>query len=188
LFELAESADFISATCPTGKNFAFQRGSPPVLTGPRTIAFAFGSALGLEFFLSDISVPEQLAMDKAIIPEDLRRFILTSVPSVPFLEALLLLRADPAQAWHAETLARRLYISERVAEALLDDLCKAGIAACPGAGGYRYHPAAETLRDRIDELAELYAKHLVDVTNLIHSSLDRKAQQFADAFKWRKDT
>jgi hypothetical protein len=43
------------------------------------------------------------------------------------------------------------------------------------------------LRARIDQLAELYARHLVEVTLLIHSSLDRKAQQFADAFKWRKD-
>jgi hypothetical protein len=143
----------------------------------------------LKSFLSDISVPEQLAMDKAIIPEDLRRFILTSVPSVPFLEALLLLRANPAQAWQSDTLARRLYIRERVAEALLDDLCTAGVASCGDAdGGYRYAPASETLRERIDTLADLYARHLVDVTNLIHSSLDRKAQQFADAFKWRKDT
>jgi hypothetical protein len=39
-----------------------------------------------------------------------------------------------------------------------------------------------------DRLADLYATHLVEVTLLIHSSLDRKAQQFADAFKWRKDT
>ena len=128
-------------------------------------------------------------MDKAIIPEDLRRFILTSVPSVPFLEALLLLRADPDRAWQPDTLARRLYIRERIAQVLLDDLCTAGIAACPQfEGRYLYQPASAELRDRIDRLADLYAKHLVDVTNLIHSTLDRKAQQFADAFKWRKDS
>jgi hypothetical protein len=44
------------------------------------------------------------------------------------------------------------------------------------------------LRERIDALADLYAKHLVEVTLLIHSTLDRKAQQFADAFKLRKDS
>jgi hypothetical protein len=47
----------------------------------------------------------------------------------------------------------------------------------------RYHPARTQLRERIDRLADLYARHLVEVTHLIHSSLDRKAQQFADAFK-----
>jgi hypothetical protein len=43
------------------------------------------------------------------------------------------------------------------------------------------------LRKRIDGLADLYASRLVEVTLLIHSTLDRKAQHFADAFKWRKD-
>lgn len=127
-------------------------------------------------------------MNEATIPEDLRRFVLTSVPSVPFLEALLLLRADPQHAWQADTLARRLYIRERTAEALLDDLCTAGMAVRGDPAGYTYHPESDALRDRIDRLAELYTARLVDVTNLIHSSLDRKAQQFADAFKWRKDT
>jgi hypothetical protein len=132
-----------------------------------------------------------MAMDKPSIPEDLRRFVLTSIPSVPFLEALLLMRADPAQAWRRDTLARRLYVREKTAESLLADLCTAGIAVqCRDADedGYRYAPADASLRERIDRLADLYAKHLVEVTHLIHSSLDRKAQQFADAFKWRKDS
>ena len=39
----------------------------------------------------------------------------------------------------------------------------------------------------IDRLAEVYYQHLVEVTNLIHSKTSKKAQQFADAFKWRKE-
>ncbi|MDB5793120.1 MAG: hypothetical protein JWQ80_3144 [Massilia sp.] len=129
-------------------------------------------------------------MDKVPFPEDLRRFVLTSIPSVPFLEALLILRADPAQQWHGDTLARRLYVRERTAQALLEELCRAGMAApCAAAGSdcYRYQPDSSQLRERIDALADLYARHLVEVTHLIHSSLDRKAQQFANAFKLRKD-
>lgn len=132
-----------------------------------------------------------MAMDNPSIPEDLRRFVLTSIPSVPFLEALLLMRADPNQAWRRDTLARRLYVREKTAEDLLAELCTARIAvpcAEPGVEGYRYDPADAGLRERIDLLADLYATHLVEVTHLIHSSLDRKAQQFADAFKWRKDS
>jgi len=130
-------------------------------------------------------------MQRPPIPEELRRFILTSVPSVPFLEALLLLRSSPDQHWSGATLARRLYIAERTAQGLLDELCRAGIAApCPPPEQdcFCYAPASGTLRERIDGLADVYARHLVDVTNLIHSSLDRKAQQFADAFRLRKDT
>jgi len=124
------------------------------------------------------------------IPEDLRRFVLTSIPSVPFLEALLLLRADPSQQWESTMLASRLYIRERVASELLADLCTGGIArSCdpPAAHCYRYDPVDAALRDRLDRLADLYARQLVDVTHLIHSSLERQAQQFADAFRLRKD-
>jgi hypothetical protein len=130
-------------------------------------------------------------MDKPSIPEDVRRFVLTSIPSVPFLEALLLMRADPARTWRRDTLAQRLYVRDKTADGLLADLCRARIAApCRDAGGdgYRYAPGDAGLRERIDRLADLYATHLVEVTHLIHSSLDRKAQQFADAFKWRKDS
>jgi hypothetical protein len=134
-------------------------------------------------------------MDNAAITEDLRRFVLTSIPSVPFLEALLLMRADPAQPWSRDTLARRLYVREKVAEGLLAELCRSGMAAPwpePGPGidadACYYRPREDILRERIDKLAELYASHLVEVTHLIHSSLDRKAQQFADAFKWRKES
>ncbi|WP_313705575.1 hypothetical protein [Massilia sp.] len=130
-------------------------------------------------------------MEKAPIPEDLRRFVLTSIPSVPFLEALLLLRANPAQQWDSEMLASRLYVRERTAHGLLEDLCRAGmVAPCAGTPqpAYRYQPGSEQLRERIDALADLYAKQLVEVTLLIHSTLDRKAQQFADAFKLRKDS
>jgi hypothetical protein len=134
-------------------------------------------------------------MDDYAIPEDLRRFVLTSIPSVPFLEALLLMRADPGQPWRTDTLARRLYVREKAAEGLLAELCRAGMVAPwpdggpePGAAGYCYRPREDVLRQRIDRLAELYANRLVEVTHLIHSSLDRKAQQFADAFKWRKDS
>jgi len=125
------------------------------------------------------------------IPEDIRRFVLTSIPSVPHLEALLLLRSDPDQAWTSASLAARLYVSDKAAHALLVDLCESGMSAPrTGSGGaidYRYAPGSAQLRATIDQLADLYARHLLDITHLIHSKLERKAQQFADAFKWRKD-
>jgi len=132
-------------------------------------------------------------MDNAAIPEDIRRFVLTSIPSVPFLEALLLMRASPDQSWRTDSLARRLYVRDKVADALLAELCRAGMASLmPEHDGdphaYCYRPRDDALRERIDLLAELYAAHLVEVTHLIHSSMDRKAHQFADAFKWRKDS
>lgn len=124
------------------------------------------------------------------IADDIRRFILTSVPSVPYLEAMLLLRNEKGAPWDAARLARRLYLSEKVAEALLVQLHEAGVAQADAGfeGAFHFEPSSEALRDMIDRVAAAYAVHLVDITHLIHSATGRKAVQFADAFKWRKDS
>ena len=128
-------------------------------------------------------------MTTPAIPDDLRRFILTSVPSVPYLEAILLLQRRARHGLDGAT---------------------AGAAALPARGarptscwGAFMRPASSpraqrrsgplrTRRSRrlaamLERLAQLYAADLVAVTDLIHSSVDRRAFQFADAFRLRKD-
>jgi Mn-dependent DtxR family transcriptional regulator len=120
----------------------------------------------------------------AQIPDDVRRFILTSVPSVPYLEAMLLLRGEPSAGWDTAALARRLYISQQTAEDLLRQLAEAGVVTA-GNEGVRYRPPEELVA-LVDELARLYAEQLVEVTELIHTRQERRARQFADAFRLRK--
>jgi hypothetical protein len=121
------------------------------------------------------------------ISDDLRRFILTSVPSVPYLEAILLLQREPGTGWTAPLLARRLYLPEHRAGELLASLHAAGIVAERGEPrAYAYEPEPP-LAAMLERLAALYAADLVAVTDLIHSSVDRRAFQFADAFRLRKD-
>ena len=124
------------------------------------------------------------------VPDDLRRFILTSIASVPHLEALLLLRGAPELDWDSAAVAQRLYITERAARKLLEDLRAIGALSSTKtdkAVSYRYWPRHPELAAMIDQLAASYAANLVGITVLIHSKLDRQAQQFADAFTWRKD-
>jgi hypothetical protein len=129
-------------------------------------------------------------MAQADMPEEVRRFILTSVPSVPYLEAVLLLRAEPHAGWDAGRLARRLYVPEPRAAELLEALATAGVAepALQVPKTFRFNPATHELRAMLDELAHVYAANLVGVADLIHSRVDKRAQQFADGFRWRKDS
>lgn len=129
-------------------------------------------------------------MSKADLPGDVRRFVLTSVPSVPYLEAILLLRTNPATAWDGSVVARRLYLPEPQAAGLLRALTDAGIAQATGhePESFCYRPASPDLGAMLDRLARVYANNLVGVTDLIHSRIDKRAQQFADAFRWRKDS
>jgi hypothetical protein len=125
-------------------------------------------------------------MTTITIAPELRRFILTSIPSVPHLEALLLLCNAPDMLWTSTLLAERLYLNEKIAANLLLELAGSGIAAAEPAG-FRYQPRSEELRGRIEQLAAAYSSHLLEVTHLIHSKMDRKAHQFAEAFKLRKE-
>lgn len=120
------------------------------------------------------------------IPDPVRRFILTSVPSVPFLEAILLLRSEPsAGPWTAARVGQRLYIREAQAADLLAALHDAGIARRLEDGRYAYAPSDE-LAAMLDQVAQSYAIDLLTVTDLIHSRVERRAQQFADAFRIKK--
>jgi transposase len=135
-----------------------------------------------------------MTMAREHIPGDVQRFILTSIPSVPFLEAMLLLRsgADTDRSYDARQLAQGLYMSEKAAHALLVELHEAGILVADVGDDaenvrYRYQPASDDLDGMITRLADAYAKNLVEIANLIHSKVGKKAQQFADAFLFRKD-
>ena len=128
-------------------------------------------------------------MHREPIPEDLRRFILTSVPSVPYVEALLIYRDAHGAAVETDALARRLYVSAKAAIEIATQLLEAGVVSTADAPSpaYRFAPQTRELAGILDVLADYYRSHLVEVSDLIHSRTARKAQQFADAFKLRKD-
>ena len=51
-----------------------------------------------------------------------------------------------------------------------------------------YHFAGQSNEQRqmVDRLADTYSRHLIQVTNLIHTK-PRRLREFADAFKIRKE-
>ena len=119
------------------------------------------------------------------IAAELRDFIINCIDSVGQLEALLLLRADPAKTWDVAQLARRLYVNETEAAAIFAQLNAQSFAIAAG-GSFRYDPAGKQTVI-IDQLAEAYARQLIPITNLIHAK-PRRIREFADAFKLKKDT
>jgi len=122
------------------------------------------------------------------IPDDVRRFVLTSIPSVPFLEALLLLRSTPAAGWSARDISRRLYVSEAAGRELVGALQEAGFATAPDSAGLVRYAPDPAIAALVDGLGRWYSVRLLDVTSLIHSKVDKRAQQFADAFRWKKES
>src|SRR3954464_8344319 len=124
------------------------------------------------------------------IPDELRRFILTSVPSVPFVEAMLLFMAKADAPLFVDDIASGLYMTRSAAEQVVEALREAQVvAAHPSiAGAWRFAPGTPELENMLRELSRFYTRDLIGVTDLIHSRTARRAQQFADAFRLRKDS
>lgn len=118
-----------------------------------------------------------------MLEEDVRRLILTSIPSVPHLEALLLLRSEP-HGWDVTSTARRLYIPEKMAEVVLHDLAGCGFIVQEAEVAFRYAPASTQQARIVDKLADAHARNLLELTDLIHR---KSALVFADAFRFRKE-
>jgi hypothetical protein len=119
------------------------------------------------------------------IPDEVRRFVLMGVPSVPYLEAILLFRRAPGELSIGD-IAGQLYIPPALATEIAELLNRTGIIEHSGGSHYRYapQPALSTL---LDKVASSYQQHLVAITNMIHASSGKNAHHFADAFKLRRD-
>ena len=116
-----------------------------------------------------------------------RRFVLTSIPSVPHIETLLLLWRDAERDWSPDEVARRLFVTRERAQAVIDDLCQADLLACDTeARRYRSRREPPSLASLLSELDTAYTRHLREVTSLIHSNVERKAERFAQAFNWEQ--
>lgn len=132
-------------------------------------------------------------MDANPIPDEVRRFILMSGLTVPDLEALLLLREHRAAAQQPLSLAARLYISSSQAENVLARLLRLGAVETTDEAGFFYRPLTDELGSTLDRVLLCYTRHLVQVSQLIHSTEPpstetQSAQAFADAFRIRKET
>lgn len=108
------------------------------------------------------------------LPDDIRQYVTASVPSVPFLEALLLLHAEQSAPWDAHRLAHRLYMSEPAAARLLDQLLHAGLLARAGQAAFAFGPAVPQVRDLVARLSQVYGRRLVEISNLVHAANARR--------------
>ena len=120
-----------------------------------------------------------------LLPDNLREFLQKHIGSIAQLEAVLLLRNEPDAVWDAQSVAKRLYVREGEALGALTHLAAQGLLSLDR-GEYRFNPLTHDLRERTALLADHYRRHLIPITNLIHAQ-PRRIQQFADAFKVKKD-
>jgi len=125
-------------------------------------------------------------MPRVEISNDVLDFIYRRINSVPHLEALLLLWEKPLIVWTEEDISRRVYVSRDKARLILQDMGRNGfiVATAEVPGGYRYDQGWDEAQI-MPRVAASYRKHLIHVSNLIHSKAASEAvQEFARAFNF----
>jgi hypothetical protein len=132
----------------------------------------------------------KLANDRVKVgEEEVYRFILNQIDSVPQMEALLLVWESRPKKWIESELAERLYISADVVRNIMQELVRRRLLAgdTQAARQYFYESKSEELDGLIEAVAATYRRDLVRVSTFIHTKTSSAVRDFAKAFKFTKE-
>ena len=123
------------------------------------------------------------------IPEEVKRFLDQYINSIAELEIILFLRVHRDQSWSALSVAERIYSSEEVTAGLLTKLTDSGFISADDTSSapFQYRPRNQELARMLDQLAEVYVKYLIPVSELVHKKSRRNIEGLADAFRFKKE-
>ena len=114
-------------------------------------------------------------------------FVARSFRSVWPLELLLVLYQERQVGWEVETLARKLRANAPVVTQGLANLEAIGLVRADADRLYRFDPASPELAEMAGEVIALYNQKPRAVLRAIFSAPSDRIQNFADAFRLRKD-
>lgn len=97
----------------------------------------------------------------------------------------MLLFQSPAVVWSVAELAARIYVNEKQAAGILEDLTRRSLISRVehSPPKYQYVPRSQEQRELIEKVAQSYRTQLVQVTRFIHSNASASVRDFARAFR-----
>jgi hypothetical protein len=120
------------------------------------------------------------------LPVEVVRFLQERIDSVPHLEALLIIWGG-GTTWDAPRIAARIYIEEPAAQAVLQDLQRAGLAISEDRISFGFNADSESTRALVSQVAESYKRNVTRVATLIHNKASSSVREFARAFDLKKE-
>lgn len=128
-------------------------------------------------------------MKEAGIDDDVHRFLVNEIDTVPQIEALLLIWENRPKQWTAEELAQRLYLDLDTVSSVLAPLVQRQwiVGRSEAATLYSYEPRSPEADRLIQAVATAYRRNLVRATTIIHSKASSGVREFARAFKLKKE-
>jgi hypothetical protein len=128
----------------------------------------------------------QLSASEPVLDSQIVDFIRSSVKTVWSLELLLLMRRTRQHAWTYDQLIRELRSSRNIVTESISVLVQAGVLR-EEEEGFRYGPATAELDALVERLSGEYVERPTTIVNLIVEAQNSKLQDFANAFRIKKD-
>lgn len=128
-------------------------------------------------------------MSLSELPRDVQQLLAEQIRSIEQLEIVLLLRDSMDRRWTASEVYQKVRSSERSVSYTLDELARRGLLARIDQPQplFQFAPRTPELRTAIDELARLYSERRVRIVEAIYSLPISAVDEFAKAFRLRKD-
>ena len=128
-------------------------------------------------------------VSESAFSKELDAFIADEIKSLEQLEILLLLSGNPHKWWSVATVYEVIKSSTASVAARLEELVARGVIR--GEKGaetrYQFSPEDQSLWRIVTELREAYKERPVKVVQAIYSKPPDAVQEFAKAFRLRKD-
>jgi DNA-binding IclR family transcriptional regulator len=135
-----------------------------------------------------VRISLRCAVTPAELPSDVEQLLREHIRSIETLEILLWLREEPDRTWTIAEVYQKVRSSERSVSQNLEELSRRGLLRQEGQSLiYRFAPQTDALRATIDQLAHLYAERRVRIVEAIYSERVSEVDEFAKAFRLRKD-
>jgi hypothetical protein len=122
-------------------------------------------------------------MSKQALPAVVQHLISSHLRSIDHVAVLLAVRS--AGGGDAHRVSAPAMVTPAVATEILEELKQRGLLAQHG-GDYRFEPN-DALEEAVAQLAEMYNTKPVTLVRAIYDRPTTAIQQFADAFKLRRD-
>ena len=119
--------------------------------------------------------------------EELERFIKEQIRSLEQLEILLLLSSAPGKKWTEQAVYEVIKSRRASVSARLNELVSQKLLSTATATVFTFSPESETVKRLLQELAVAYKQRPVRVVELLYSRPPDAVQEFAKAFKLRKE-
>ena len=126
-------------------------------------------------------------MANHFVTPELVKFIAQYVHSVEQLEILCLVGSNPNKSWTSAEVFHEIQSSETSVVACLRKFQNEGFLSSREDGSFHYSPSRVAMADMVRELSLAYRERRVTIVEMIYRKPPDPVQDFADAFRFRKD-